>query len=133
MPSVVVLLLIVISIGCGGDVEVTWPGNAKKDWVKNVSGRGMGNVWGVILNVDKIEGEISINPEGTFGKTPAETNASNEIFFGNVVIKLETTNREDFKLFVNGKRYGKVKKGYRVHVDTDRNVNINGQPRKVTN
>ena len=123
------ILSVVLFFGCGG-TTATWPSNPENDWVKEVQKRGMGNVWGDEFKVEGMEGETSINPGGTFGETPEETEAWNDIFFGKTAIKLETTGKKNFKLSINGKKYGIVEKGDEVIVDEDKKVWVNERSRE---
>ena len=124
-------ILVALLVGCG-ETTVSWPSNPDHDWIKEASGRGMANVWGVIFDVDKFEGDLSINPGGELGTGPDDTNATNDLFFGNLNIRLETTGKRHFKLFVNGKRYGNVERGSRVNIDEDKAVKVDDEYRDET-
>ena len=125
-----VILCSILLLGCGGGSASNWPSNPQHDWIKNVNGRGMANVWGVIFDIEKFEGDFSINPKGEFGENHEDTDAENDIFFGNISIHLETTGERFFTLEVNGKQYGNVRRGDRVKVDKDRDVAINNEYRE---
>lgn len=53
------------------------------------------------------------------------TNNFGFTFFGDTI----TLKELDGNLTINGKDYGKVKKGDRVHIDKSGNVSVNGAPR----
>ncbi len=129
--SRVLLFAIVLTFGGCGQATNTWPSLVKNDWVKNVNGKGMGNVWGVIFDVAGIDDtELSINPDVTLGNSCSETTGKNVIVFGKKVIELETTGTEALKLSINGMRYGNVRIGNRVVIDVDGNVYVEQQLRK---
>ena len=122
--------MLVTLCGCGKSPE-TWPSNVQNDWIKNVNGKGMANVWGVIFDVAGVEDtEISINPEATLGSSSSETTGKNVLVFGKKVIELETTGTESLKLSINGMRYGNVRINNRVVMDVDGNVYVDQKLRK---
>lgn len=128
--AVLIVAMLLTFAGCGKSTD-TWPSQAKNDWIKNVNGKGMANVWGVIFDVSGVEGsEVSINPETTLGTSHEETTGKNVIVFGKKVIGLETTGTESLKLSINGTRYGTVRINNRVVIDIDGNVYVDQQLRK---
>ena len=126
----ILISLLVTLNGCGESPE-TWPSKVENDWIRNVKGKGMANVWGVIFDIAGVEDtEFSINPEATLGSSCSETTGKNVIVFGNKVLELETTGTEALKLSINGKRYGNVRVSNRVVIDVDGTVYIDEELRK---
>lgn len=130
LKRLVFYALLAVFAGCGSS-EVTWPSQVENDWVKNVSGKGMANVWGVIFDVAGIEdADVSINPDATLGTSFTDSVGKNEIFFGSKVVKLETTGTKSLMLSINGKKYGKVHLNSRVVVDQKGTVHVDQELRK---
>ena len=126
------LLACLIFVAGGCSSEPTWPSKIENDWIKNVQGKGMANVWGVICDIADIGDEaVSINPQANLGITAAETTGKNVLVFGpKKIIELETTGTQAIKLSINGKNFGDVVVGNRVVIDTDGNVYVDQQLRK---
>ena len=131
--SFAVFLIAILLTFCGcGKPDEKWPSNVENDWIKNVNGKGMANVWGVIFDIAGVEDtETSINPEATLGNSCSETTGKNILVFGKRVIELEATGTESLKLSINGMDYGKVRINNRVVIDVDGNVYVDQKLRKA--
>jgi hypothetical protein len=128
--SVILIALVLAFCGCGKSAD-TWPSRVEDDWGKNVKGKGMANVWGVVFDVAEIgDAQISIKPEATLGATCSESSGKNVISFGDKVFELETTGTESLKLSINGMHYGSVRGKNRVVMDVGGNVYVDQELRK---
>lgn len=124
------LILLLALPGCG-ETEPVWPSRPQDDWIKNVNGKGMANIWGVAMNVNGIgDSSVTYTPQAVLGATSEESSGKNVIGFGSTVIELATTGSDKLQLTVNGRKFGTVRVGSRVSIDEEGSVFVGDEVRE---
>ena len=127
------LLTMLLVLGCNVSTSKVTFGSG--DYLTNSRGHGIGEVYGVKIEVIDAGGnELNTNQviaEGISadGGAAKKVNTATEIKLGKVQLTVAKSSSGEITVIIDGKGYGQVEPGDSVVVDKMRNVTVNGEPR----